>query len=119
MVKKANTNLYFIRRTLGPQAPAKAKIILYKAIVRSQLEYGSIIWCTISKLNLELLESVQRRATIYICRSKEIPYRDRMNISKLMPLSFRRESLDLNFAHKAREGSMGHLIQTMCTTVPP
>ena len=41
-----------------------------------------------------------------------------MNISKLMPLSFRRETLDINFAHKAREGTMGQAIQNMCITVP-
>ena len=119
IIKKANTNLYFIKRTLGPLAPEKAKLILYKALVRSQIEYGSNIWSTISKNNLEILESVQRRATKFICRYEDINYKDRLIRCNLVPLSFRREMLDIFFIHKARSGSLGHVIQAMCISAPP
>jgi hypothetical protein len=115
MVSTASRNLYFIKRVLGYMAPPKAKITLYKALVRSQLEYGTVIWTAFSKNNLELLESIQRRATIYISRTKEMDYRERMAEANLVPLSYRREQLDLFFAHKARAGIFGLKLQTLCS----
>lgn len=115
MIKKANTNLYFIKRTLGPKAPLKAKRILYIALVRSQLEFASTVWATVSKLNLELLESVQRRATIYICRNRDMDYKDRLIRSNLLPLSYRRETLDVLLAYKARSGKLGTFLLNKCS----
>jgi hypothetical protein len=67
MVSKANQVLYFIKRAIGYHAPIKARTILYMSLVRSHLEYGSIIWAPTTRKNIELIERVQRRSTKYIC----------------------------------------------------
>ena len=52
MFKKANRNLWLLRRTVGPAALRMAKKALYMSLVRSCLEYCSIIWTYIMKENL-------------------------------------------------------------------
>lgn len=94
--------LWCIRRTIGPKAPTKAKKLLYLALVRSQLEYCSIVWNPITKLNLQLIESVQRRATKYITNDKHSNYQTRLLRADLLPLSYRREILDCMFLLKVK-----------------
>ena len=119
MVSKANRNLWFIKRTVGPHAPLKAKKLLYLTLVRSILEYCSTIWAPISKQNLNHLESVQRRATQFITNIYEYgTYRERLVASNLLPLSYRRELLDCGFLHKARAGILGQTILDLCDVRP-
>ena len=63
-IKKANRMLYCIKRTIGYRAPMEAKRLLYLSLVRLHLEYSSPAWAPITKINLELIESIQRRAAI-------------------------------------------------------
>ena len=121
MVKKANRNLWFIKRTVGPNAPIKAKKTLYLTLVRSILEYCSIIWSPITKQNLRHLESIQRRATQFITNmyyQSGATYQERLLASNLIPLSYRREILDCGFLHKARAGIMGQTIMELCDMRP-
>jgi hypothetical protein len=118
MVSKANQNLYFVIRTIGLHAPVRAKSILYSSLVRSQLDYASVIWSPVTKQNLELLEKVQRKATRYICNYNNLDYKDRLTQSNLLPLSYRREALDCQFAHKGRSGVLGDKIKEMLTSRP-
>ena len=115
---KANRTLFFIKRSIGFHAPFKAKLTLYTSLVRSQLEYGSVIWAPTTKQNLMLLEKVQRKATRYICNYNGMNYRDRLLRTKLIPLASRRETLDCQFAYKARAGTLGEKIQTICSVRP-
>jgi hypothetical protein len=74
------------------------------SVVRSRLECCSVAWDTSSKRNLAKLEGVQRHVTRHII-GNEIEYPDRLRILDLLPLSFRREILDLNFFHKCLTGN--------------
>ena len=49
MIKKANSRMWLVRRTLGWDAPTKAKKLAYISMVRSILEYNSIIWSPTDK----------------------------------------------------------------------
>ena len=99
--------LYYIKRTLGIYSPIKAKRLLYLALVRSHLEFATVAWAPITIHNMKLMESVQRRATIFICNNEEFPYELRLVLCKLLPLTYRREILDLLFAHKGISGALG------------
>ena len=119
IASKANRNFFFVKRSIGPHAPFKAKKILYTSLVRSQLEYGSVIWAPTTKQNILLLENVQRCATRYMCNYQELSYKERLLSTKLVPLTYRREILDSQFAHKARSGVMGTFVQDLCSVKPP
>ena len=118
MVKKANRNLWLVRRTVGPAASQNAKRLLYMSLVRSCLEYCSIIWNPVTKANLIKLESVQRRTTRFILSTNEPTYEERLLECKLLPLSYRREILDCQFQHKAKAGAFGENIRALCDVRP-
>ena len=120
MVKKANRNLWIVRRTVGPAAPTTAKKTLYMSLVRSCLEYCSIIWTHITKENLKRLESVQRRGTKFILSTGwEGPsYTERLSTCALLPLSLRREILDCQFLLKAKSGVFGEDVRFLVDVRP-
>ena len=99
-----------------------SKLTLYTSLVQSQLEYGSVIWAPTTKHNVELLERIQRKSTRYICNYGNLDYKERLQRTKLIPLTSRRESLDYQFAHnlwhKARAGLLGQEIQNICSVRP-
>ena len=66
MIKKANQRLWLIIRTLGYDAPMKAKKMAYVSMVRSILEYGSSVWSPGDKESIAAIEKVQRQATNFI-----------------------------------------------------
>ena len=101
IAKKANCSLGYIERTCGFKAPVQAKKLLHLTIVRSKPEVGVPVWS--SHRNENLIEGVQRRATRFILRS-DIGYKDRLSPCGLMPLSSRREMLDLSFLFNCRQG---------------
>ena len=108
IVARANKILWCIIRCLGHQAPLEAKRTAYLSLVRSVLEYASVVWSPITKNNLQLIESVQRRATKYICNyhylENPLCYKDRLTQCNILPLSYRREILDCLFLYKAING---------------
>lgn len=114
--KKANRSLGYIKCTCGFKAPVQAKKLLYSTMVRSKLEVGVPVWSSHRKENLTKIEGVQRRATRFILRS-DIGYKDRPGACGLMPLSLRREMLDLSFLSKCRQGfySLTSLISVLNT----
>lgn len=115
MIKRANRNLWFIKRTVGP---IKAKKLLYLTLVRSILEYRFIIWCPITKINMRHIESVQRRATKLITGNLYASYADRLVQCDLIPLTFRCEMLDCSFMYKARAWILGNTIMLLCDMRP-
>ena len=86
-----------IKRAIGFNAPEKVSRSLFTALVRSDVEYGSSLWSGTSECNLQLIEGIQRRATNYILHYPDLDYRERLTKLKLLPLSLRREIMDLTF----------------------
>ena len=101
VVKKAYNVLWFLKRTLRNSVNSSVKSIFYTSLVRPHLEYGSIIWSVITKKNLKLLERVQRQATNYIIGNSGLDYKSRLKICDMLPLSYRREILDINFLYRS------------------
>ena len=64
--------------------------MLYKALVRSHLEYAIAVWSPYEKGDISSLEKVQRRATKLIGSIRHLPYVDRLKQLKLPTLKYRR-----------------------------
>lgn len=95
---KANQSLGFLRRNLH-MANWETKLVAYTTLIRSQLEYASIIWNPHQLFLTQKLELVQNRATRFILKNytrtsitslKEKlglpPLADRRKISRLASL---------------------------------
>ena len=106
------------KRTCGFKAPVQAKKLLYLTMVRSKLEVGIPVWSSHRKENLTKIEGVQRRATRFILRS-DIDYKDTLSACGLMPLSLRREMLDLSFLFKCRQGFYSLDLSDFCSEYCP
>ena len=74
---KANQILGIIRRSFKLIDDASF-IKLYKALVRSHLEYGVVVWHPFKIKHIEQLEAVQRRATRSLSRIKHLPYEEHL-----------------------------------------
>jgi len=48
-------------------ASSSAKNVAYKCLVRPHLEYACPVWSPFTSTNIQLIESVQRRAACWIC----------------------------------------------------
>jgi hypothetical protein len=100
-VEKAYRMMGLIKRTVGYHAPQNVKQQLYTTLVRSNLEYCTQAWNGLTARNRVKLERVQRAATRYILNFPNISYTDRLSLLNLLPLSFRRDMLDLKFYYKS------------------
>ena len=107
ITSKANQRIWLAIRTLGFHAPRQSKITTYQTIVRSLLEYNTVVWNPVTKDNITALESIQRKATNFItCNPKRpsphhIEYKERLIACKLLPLTYRREVYDIMFFIKS------------------
>ena len=78
-----------------------AKKNTYLTLVRSILEYRSPLWSPTYKYLIIAVEAVQRRATSYILNNPKklnplhIDYKQRLLQLKLLPLTYRRELIDI------------------------
>ena len=101
MVKKAHSRAWLCMRALGFHAYIKAKRTCFITMVRSILEYCSVIWSTSFKYLIIAIENIQRRATNYILSNPKMPsplhinYKERLLTLNLLPLTYRRELIDL------------------------
>lgn len=67
---------------------------LYKALVRSHLDYAVSVWAPYELGMVDELEKVQRRATKMLPGFRDIPYEDRLRRLKLPTLAYRRIRAD-------------------------
>ena len=103
ITKKANQMLGIIKRTFTFMNK-DVFLKLYKALVRSHLEYGNVIWHPHLKRQSLLIESVQRRATKLVPECKDMNYDERLKYLKLYSLKGRRLRGDLIQVYKIFQG---------------
>ena len=76
---------------------------LYCSLVRSQLEYSSIVWSPHTRRNIDLIERVQKRATKLIVKSDN-NYESFSKELNLVSLEQRRFIADVTFLYKVLNG---------------
>ena len=105
--KKANSTLGFLRRNLH-HTPQTCRKNAYLALVRSKMEYGSVIWDPYTKNDIAKLENVQRSAARFIMKdyhSRQEGCVTEMLISLRLPtLQDRRRDQRLSLMYKVVEG---------------
>ena len=106
VVKKANMKLGLIKKSFASLDETTLPL-LYSSLVRSQLEYGNVIWGPHYKTDSIAVEKVQRRATKLIQSIKNLSYEQRLRHLKLPSLQHRRRRGDMIFAYKLFTGQMG------------
>ena len=72
---------------------------LYSTIVRPILEYGNVVWGHNYKLDEDLVEKVQRKATKLIPSIRHLPYGERIWCLGLPSLNYRRLIMTYNILH--------------------
>jgi hypothetical protein len=91
---KANTVLGSIKRTIRFQSKESINR-LFKAFVRPHLEYGVQVWNPYLKKDINVLESVQRRASKIVPELKKLSYNQRLEALNWTSLETRRLRGDL------------------------
>jgi len=95
--------LGLIKRTCRGLDDTKTLRTLYCALVRSNVEYCSVVWSPYTKKNIEKVEKVQRRATKFISKTED-NYETCLRKLNLMSLKNRRFLADVTFLYKAFNG---------------
>ena len=107
ITKKANSTLGFIRRNLK-HCPESSRKTAYLALVRSTLEYSSVVWDPTLVKDVNKLEKVQRQAARFI--TGDYSSRDQGCVTKMLQdlqlpsLQDRRKNNRLIFFYKVVEG---------------
>ena len=87
-INKANSIMAVIRRSFTTLNQHNF-VPLYKALVRSHLDYAISIWFPYKQKYKDAIENVQRRATKQLPGMKNIPYEERLHRLKLPTLAYR------------------------------
>ena len=95
IINKANAMMGFMFRTCKEFKDLTTFMSIYTTLVRSQVEYLSIIWDPMYEIRSNRIESIQRKFTNRICRcilknSVNISYIDRCKQCQLLSLNTRR-----------------------------
>jgi hypothetical protein len=96
--------LGLLRRTCPLLTVCNVRRTLYLSLVKSQLCYTAEVWSPSQYNNKMLLERVQRRATRWILQTRDLTYKDRLQMLNLLPLTYDREIRDLTFFFKLLNG---------------
>ena len=75
----------------------EVKKLCYTSLVRPLLEYGTLVWNNYNKNNMIQIEAIQRRVTKFILNDFTLDYKSRLQKCDLLPLSLRRDFLDIMF----------------------
>ena len=93
---KANKILGLIKRTCKGLKDVNTLKTLYCALVRSKLEYCTIVWSAFTARNINKLERIQRGATKFILKSDD-DYNTRKRKLNLLSREDRRFFFDVLF----------------------
>lgn len=109
IANRANKLLGYIRRTTVPFSNPRCLVILYTALVRSIIEYCSVIWAPFYQIHSNRLERIQKKFIRTLCFKFGITYKsDNYDVLagyfSLQPLAKRRVFADLMFAFKVLNG---------------
>lgn len=99
IVKKANSFIYVIRRSFQTMTVEVFRRI-YKTYIRPLLEYGYQLWSPYFQKDIDLLESVQRKATKMPQGLRRLSYNERLVALRLTTLEERRLRGDLIESYK-------------------
>jgi len=81
-----------------------AFVLLYKALVRSHLEYANTVLSLYKQYLIEVVEKVQKKATKFVHECKNVPYTDRLKYLRLPTLKYRRHRGDMIETYKILHG---------------
>jgi ribonucleases P/MRP protein subunit RPP40 len=99
VINKANRVLGLLKRNFR-HLDAHCLLLLYKAMVRSILEYAQPVWSPHLKKHITAIEKVQQRATRILPSLRNLPYAQRLKSLKLPSLVYRRLRGDMIEAYK-------------------
>ena len=102
-IKLANQILGIIKRNFKDLS-RDSFILIYKSIVRSQLEYAVQIWNPYKLSLIEDLEKVQKRATKLVKGLHKVSYTTRLKLLNLPTLRYRRNRGDMIEVFKSLTG---------------
>ncbi|WAR18737.1 YWV1-like protein, partial [Mya arenaria] len=75
-------------------------LTLYKALIRSHLDYGNLVYYPTTKKCKQIIENVQRRATRLVPELKGLTYEERLCELNLTTLEYRRKRYDIIQVYK-------------------
>lgn len=92
IIASANRMLGYLKRNFS-LAPTPVKLLLYKSLVRSKLEYANSVWDPFTNSLIDALEAVQNRAARFILRNYDrlSSVTEMKNTLSLTPLATRRK----------------------------
>lgn len=102
-VNKAYRTLGVIKRNFK-HVDKDTFLMLYKSMVRCQLEYANSVWSPHAIGLMEALEKVQKRATRIIPVCRNMAYEERLKYLKLPTLVYRRHRGDMIEVYKILHG---------------
>ena len=79
-------------------------LLLYKSLIRRQLEYAQTVWSPYKKKLIDAIEKVQRRATKVLPGMKNLPYEERLRKLNLPSMVYRRSRGDMIETFKILNG---------------
>ena len=90
VIKKANRRLYALRKLRGCGVPASDIVIIYCSLIRSVLEYASVVFANLPRYLSLALEKVQKRA-LTIIFGPALSYEQALAKAGITSLEVRRE----------------------------
>ena len=99
IVKKANQTLGMIKRSFV-NINKDIFLLTYKSFIRPGLEYCQSVWSPYLQKDINLLESVQRRATKMVTGMHNLSYEQRLEKLDLFSLKHRRDRGDMILVFK-------------------
>ena len=103
IINKSNKIVGVIKRNFR-DLDKKTFVTLYKAMVRSRLEYAQAVWSPHKLKYVDALEAVQRRATKILPSLRKYSYADRLRKLNLPTLTYRRARGDMIETYKMVHG---------------